>query len=66
MYRGAWTLLQTKTPHIGHSQHLCDMVERGDKTLAQIKWLVRDANFICAKCGRIATLGENLCKPKLL
>ena len=48
-------------PHIGHSMHLCDMVERGDVSLEEIKELVKDAKFICKTCGRVAAKEENLC-----
>ena len=50
-------------PHIGHSNHLCEICQRGDCTLAQFKALVRDPNFICRKCGRVAANEENLCEP---
>lgn len=70
MYKGAWTLLSHKhdhargVPHIGHSSHLCEMVERGELTLEQIKSLVRNAKFICRRCGRVAAKEANLCEPK--
>ena len=66
LYKGPWTLLPPRAPHIGHYYHLCEMVKRGDNTLLRIKSLVRGAKFICTKCGRIAAKEENLCKPKLL
>jgi hypothetical protein len=66
LYKGPWIFIHPTAPHIGHSQHLCEMVKRGDQTLKQIKLLVREAQFICAKCGRIAAKEENLCKPELL
>ena len=50
-------------PHIGHQQHLCVMCESGGCTLEQVKTLVKDANFICKKCGRVAVHEENLCEP---
>ena len=34
--------------------------------LKQIKHLVKDAKFICRKCGRAATKEENLCDPTSL
>ncbi len=50
-------------PHLGHSMHLCDMAERGDVSLEQMKALVKDPKFICKKCGRAAAKEENLCEP---
>ena len=52
-----------RAPHIGHKQHLCDLAERGELTLDQIKALVKDPKFICRKCGRVANKAENLCEP---
>ncbi len=56
------TVVSTRSPHIGHSNHLCDMVEKGQVSLAQIKSLVKDPNFICKKCGRVANSSDNLCE----
>jgi hypothetical protein len=50
-------------PHIGHQQHLCYMCESGGCTLEQVKALVKDAKFVCKKCGRAAVHEENLCEP---
>jgi len=55
-----------KAPHIGHQKHLCYLAERGDCSLAEIKLLVKDAKFICKKCGRAAVAEENLCEPVAL
>jgi hypothetical protein len=52
-----------RAPHIGHRTHLCDMAERGEVTLAQMKALVRNPKFVCRKCGRAAAKEENLCEP---
>lgn len=49
-------------PHLGHSQHLCDMAIRG-VDLKTYKELVKDPKFICKKCGRAAAKEENLCEP---
>jgi hypothetical protein len=51
------------SPHIGHSNHLCDMASKGQVTLEQMKELVRNAKFICNKCGRVAANSGNLCEP---
>ncbi len=39
---------------------------KGDFSLKKIRPLVRDARFICAKCGRAAASAKNLCAPKRL
>ena len=52
-----------RAPHIGHLNHLCDMAEKGQATLEQMKALVRDPQFICKKCGRVAHSADNLCEP---
>ncbi|UCH01913.1 MAG: hypothetical protein JSV20_08825 [Candidatus Bathyarchaeota archaeon] len=52
--------------NIGHKLHLCDMVERGEASLEQIKALIKNPQFICKKCGRVAAKLENLCEPESL
>jgi hypothetical protein len=51
---------------IGHKLHLCDMAERGEKSLEQMMALIRNPKFICKKCGRVAAKIENLCEPESL
>ena len=51
-----------KAPHLGHSQHLCNMAERG-ADVELVKNLVKDAKFMCKTCGRAAAKQENLCDP---
>ncbi len=51
-----------EVPHLGHSNHLCDMVRRG-LDLKAYKELVKNPKFICRSCGRTATKEENLCEP---
>ena len=51
-----------EAPHLGHAKHLCDMAKRG-VDLNTYKKLVKDAKFICKKCGRAAAKEENLCDP---
>jgi hypothetical protein len=50
-------------PHIGHAKHLCSLVEAGEVTVSKMKDLVRNAQFICSTCGRIAASSDNLCAP---
>ena len=42
-------------------EHLCKIAKREDREL--IRQLVRDARYVCSKCGRSAHDGANLCKP---
>jgi hypothetical protein len=57
------SIADTRMPHIGHANHLCDMAEKGVVSLEQMKALARDPHFICKKCGRAANRAENLCEP---
>ncbi len=50
-------------PHIGHSNHLCDMVEKGVGDMNTFRKLTKNPKFICKKCGRAAAKEENLCEP---
>ena len=43
----------TPAPHLGHTKHLCYMVESG-VDIDSYKRLVKDAKFICRNCGRAA------------
>jgi len=45
----------------GHDQHLCKLVKCDD--FEQVRKLVKDAAFICKKCGRAARDKDNLCDP---
>jgi hypothetical protein len=55
-------------PHIKHDEHLCYLENMGylDSYLNDYKDLVRNAEFICKKCGRSAASKENLCDPDKL
>ena len=50
------------SPHLGHTNHLCEMVKRGDDVEAY-KALVKSVKFMCEICGRVAAKAENLCEP---
>jgi hypothetical protein len=52
-------------PHPMHDEHLCYLVNMGylEKSLADYKKLVKDAKFVCKKCGRVADSKEYLCRP---
>lgn len=53
-------------PHAMHDEHLCYLVNMGymESSLKDYKDLVRDAKFVCKKCGRSADAEENLCRPE--
>ena len=45
-----------------HAAHLCELIAK--KTpVEELKKLVRNAQFICQKCGRAAAKETNLCAP---
>jgi hypothetical protein len=65
---------QYTMPHHGHEGHLCflenigyleaqELLEMGVDRMEEYKRLVRDAAFVCKKCGRAAAKSENLCQP---
>lgn len=53
----------SEAPHIGHSNHLCDMAGTGEISLSAFKELVKNPKFMCKKCGRAAAKEDNLCEP---
>jgi len=57
-----WYAPAEEAPHLGHSKHLCDMAKKG-ADFETYKNLVKNARFICKKCGRAAAKEENLCEP---
>lgn len=44
-----------------HTGHLCVLVS--EKKLDAIKDLVKNPQFICFNCGRVADSDKNLCNP---
>jgi hypothetical protein len=57
-----------KMPHEGHAQHLCYLHNMGilRENLEEYKKLVRNAEYICLACGRVAASEKNLCAPRKL
>ena len=56
-------------PHGEHEQHLCHLhniqrllIENPE----EYKKLVRNPEYICIGCGRVAASSENLCAPRSL
>jgi hypothetical protein len=52
-------------PHIGHDKHLCYLVnlDYQNSNLDDYKQLVKKAEYMCKKCGRVAENEKNLCDP---
>ena len=46
---------------IHYDDHLCSLAMR--KQMLTLARLVKDAQYVCALCGRAAAKGENLCSP---
>jgi hypothetical protein len=51
-----------------HDEHLCCLVSQGvlSGDVAKYKKLIKDAEFICLYCGRLAKDIESLCVPERL
>jgi hypothetical protein len=54
-----------KGPHRGHPDHLCAMIA-GGSGYKEVKALVKNPKFICAKCGRAARKKGSLCSGRKL
>jgi len=48
-----------------HSKHLCYIISQGFhlSNAEEYKALVKDAEFECRHCGRLAKSADNLCVP---
>jgi hypothetical protein len=44
-------------------KHLCKMKDDIKENFERYRQLVKDARFVCMKCGRVAHDEKNLCKP---
>ena len=49
----------------GHETHLCELFKRG-ASLEQFAGLVRQPQYVCRKCGRVAHASDALCEPRAL
>ena len=49
--------------HLGHGEHLCHLVEDMGIGIDEYKALIKNPEFLCRKCGRVATREGNLCEP---
>lgn len=55
-------------PHEGHENHLCYLQNIGllEESYEEYEELVKNADFICADCGRVANKDIYVCVPKKL
>jgi hypothetical protein len=44
-----------------HSGHLCVLVS--EKKFDEVRQLVKEPQYICFNCGRVACSDKNLCNP---
>jgi len=54
-----------KLPHIGHEKHLCK-IWADSYDVDELRNIVKNAQFICKLCSRVAAEKENLCDPTSL
>ena len=52
-------------PHPGHEKHLCNLASKESfkTSFADYTKLVKNAQYVCKGCGRVAASAENLCSP---
>ena len=54
-----------KLPHSGHNKHLCYLVnlcvQQHDPKM--YRKLIKEPQYLCKLCGRVAKKATNLCKP---
>jgi hypothetical protein len=58
-------MAKSKMPHPGHDKHLCYLNNLGFQNTneKEYKQLVKNPEFLCKNCGRVAASQNNLCKP---
>lgn len=58
-------MAKSKMPHPGHDKHLCYLNNLGFQNTneKEYKQLVKNPEFLCKNCGRVAASERNLCKP---
>jgi hypothetical protein len=58
-------MTEPKMPHPGHGKHLCYLNNLGfqNSNEEEYKELVKNPEYLCKNCGRVASSQDNLCKP---
>jgi hypothetical protein len=58
-------MAKSKMPHAGHDKHLCYLnnLDFQNSNEKEYKQLVKNPEFLCKNCGRVAANQINLCKP---
>lgn len=46
-----------------HSNHVCQLIANRNKDIDKIKEIVKNPQFICFNCARVAENKDNLCNP---
>lgn len=61
-------MTKAEMPHPGHDKHLCYLNNLGFQASnpEDYKSLVREPQFMCKNCGRVAASAKNLCNPEKL
>ncbi len=57
-----------KMPHPNHEKHLCHLISigYGKAEPGEYKSLIKNGQYYCKSCGRVAADAENLCLPEKL
>jgi hypothetical protein len=58
----------TRMPHPGHDKHLCYLnnLRFQESNPEDFKEMVKNPQYFCKNCSRVATDSKNLCKPEKL
>ncbi len=58
-------MAKTQMPHPGHDKHLCYLNNLGFQinNPKEYKALIKNGEYFCKVCGRVAAKEKNLCKP---
>ncbi len=59
-------MTEVKMPHHDHEKHLCYLHNLGyvKSNFNDYKQLIRNPEFVCKGCGRVAGSEYNLCTPE--
>jgi hypothetical protein len=61
-------MAKVEMPHPGHDKHLCYLNNLGfqNSNPQEYKELVKEPQYMCKNCGRVAVSEKNLCRPAKL